>query len=162
MSQKNEISIEIPQAELDTINGLIGQIKTILSPYLHSLTAEEIEGMAKIGDKSVAFIQKVGEYTISNPEFVPELLMDVVEFNKDVKAQNQLTPVYKMLNQINRDLKDTLILCGSESFAPSLIYYNNVKAYSKQGYPNSKTIYEDLKKRFPGRKKKDNDSDPTS
>jgi len=151
MSQKNEISIQIPPADLAKINQLILELKTALAPFIIGLTPDEIAGMAKMGDKTVAFVDKVKDYTDSNPEFVPTNMMNVADFKIDVAAVVALAPVSKSINQISDDLKDTLILSGSEALIPALMYYGNVKFNASQGVASAKTIYEDLKKRFPGR-----------
>ena len=154
MSQKNEISIVIPPAEVVVINKLLSDLKQKIAPYIHALTADEIAGFIKMGDKSVAFVNKVKDYTISNPEFIPTDVMDVKEFNIDTDAVNVIAPVLKVVSQIESDLKDTFILCGSESFLASLIYYRNVRNKAAEGVASAKAIYEDLKKRYPGKGKK--------
>ncbi len=151
MSQKNEIAIQIPSADLANINQLVAQLKTAVAPYIQGLTPDEIAGMAKMGDKTVAFVDKVKDYTDSNPEFVPANMMNVADFKIDVAAVVALAPVSKSINQISDDLKDTLMLCGNEAFIPALMYYGNVKFNASQGVASAKTIYEDLKKRFPGK-----------
>jgi phage major head subunit gpT-like protein len=153
MSQKNTIAVVIPAAQLTVINGLITQLKTALAPYIHALTKDEIKGIAKMGDKTVAFVDKVKDYTVSNPEFVPTNMINVTDFNVDVNAVNVLSPVSKSVNQIAGDLEDTLMLCGNEALIPALIYYGNVKFNANNGVASAKTIYEDLKQRFPGRGK---------
>lgn len=151
MSQKNQIAIVIPAADLANINNLVAQLKTAIAPYIHALTADEIKGMLKMGDKTVAFVDKVKDYTVSNPEFIPTDMMSVADFNIDVEALKTLAPVAKNINQISADLQDTLILCGNEAFVPALMYYGNIKFKASNGVASAKPIYEDLKKRFPGR-----------
>jgi hypothetical protein len=153
MTQKNEISIEIPQAELAKINDLATQLKAAIAPYIIGLTKKEIAGIFKMGDKTVAFVSKVKDYSTTNPEFVPNF-MSVVDFIVDVDAVNALSPVSKSIKQINTDIDDTLMLCGSEALTAALMYYRNVKFNADQGVASAKPIYEDLKKRFPGKSKK--------
>ena len=153
MPQKNAIAVVIPAAQLTVITGLITQLRTAIAPYIHALTAEEIKGIAKMGDKTVAFVDKVKDYMVSNPEFVPANLINVADFNVDVNAVNVLSPVSKSVNQIAGDLEDTLMLCGNEALIPALIYYHNVKFNASNGVASAKTIHEDLKQRFPGRGK---------
>lgn len=156
MTQKNEISIAITPNDLAEINDHLTKVKQILAPYMHPLTVDEIAGLAKMGDKSVAFVNKVMDYTVSNPEFVPTDVMDVAEFKIDTAAMNTINPVHKVVTQIESDLNDTLILCGSESYIASLIYYRNVRNKAAEGVASAKAIYEDLKERYPGRGKKTN------
>jgi hypothetical protein len=152
MSQKNEIAVVIPPAKLETINGLLAQLKAEIAPYLHALTTDEIRGIAKMGDKTVAFVSKVKDYTVTNPEYTPNF-MSVADFTVDVDAVNTLSPVAKTVQQISADLTDTLMLCGNEALVAALMYYGSVKFNASQGQASAKTIYEDLKQRFPQRGK---------
>lgn len=154
MSQKNQIALVMPAAELANINNLVAQLKTAVAPYIHSLTPSEIGSLFKMGDKTVAFVDKIKDYTVSNPEFIPTDMMNVTDFNVDYDAVKALMPVLKSINQISTDLKDTLILCGNEALEPAMMYYGNVGFKAKNGVASAKPIYEDLKKRFPGRAKK--------
>ena len=156
MTQKNEIAVVIPQADLEQITNLLTQLKAALAPYLHPLTADEIKSIAKMGDKTVAFVNKVKDYTLTNPEYTPAF-MSVPDFNVDIDTVNQLTPIYKSLQQISDDLNDTCILAGNEALMAALMYYGNVKFNASQGQASAKSIYEDLSKRFPGRTKKQNE-----
>jgi hypothetical protein len=148
MSQKNEIAVVIPQSELEKINSMLVELKTAIAPYVHALTKEDIKGIAKMGDKSVAFVSKVKDYTSTNPEYVPDF-MNVADFNIDVTAVASLSPLAKMVKQISNDLADTMMLSGNEALVAALLYYGNVRYNAKVGQTSAKTIYEDLKKRFP-------------
>lgn len=150
MSQKNEISVIIPPAELEEINTLIVQLKDALAPYIVPLTVKEIKGIAKMGDKTVAFVDKVKDYTVSNPEFILKEGMNVEDFNVDVNAVKTLAPLFKSVSQISTDLQDSIMLSGNEALIPALMYYGSVQLNAKNGVASAKTIYDDLKKRFPG------------
>lgn len=151
MSQKNEISVVIPAAELTNINNLLAQLKTALAPYIHGLTTDEIRGIAKMGDKTVAFVNKIKDYTTTNPEYTPAF-MNVADFVIDINAVNGLSSVHRSAQQIADDLSDTMMLSGNEALVAALMYYGNVKFNASQGQASAKTIYEDLKKRFPQRR----------
>lgn len=150
MSQKNEINVVIPAAELAEINSLVAQLKDAIAPYIVALTTKEIIGIAKMGDKTVAFVDKVRDYTVSNPEFILKEGMNVEDFNVDVDAVKTLVPLFKSVSQISTDLQDSIMLSGNEALIPALMYYGSVQLNAKSGVPSAKTIYEDLKKRFPG------------
>jgi hypothetical protein len=150
MSQQNLVNVTIPAAKLQTIKGLVEQLKTELAPYVTTLTEEERMSVLKLGDKSVAFVNKVKDYTVSNPEFVPPFL-SLPDLLTDITAVDELTPILQGLQQITSNVDDTVMLSGSEAFIGSLMYYNAVKFGDKTGIANAKLIFEDLKKRFPGR-----------
>ena len=152
MSQKNEINIVIPQTVLDDVSVYFTKIKETLSPYLHGLTKDEIESIFKKGDKTVAFVDKVKDYTTTNPEFIPNF-MNVTDFVTDVIAVDGLNPIFKTSKQVTDDLNHTIMLAGNESLLGALLYYRSVKFQADAGVPSAQTIYDDLKKRFPGRGK---------
>jgi hypothetical protein len=150
MSQQNLVNVTIPAAKLQTIKGLVDQLKTELAPFVITLTNEERMTVLKLGDKSVAFVNKVKDYAISNPEFVPPFL-SVPDLVTDITAVDELTPILRGLEEITSNLDDTVMLSGSEAFVGALMYYNGVKLGDKTGIADAKLIYEELKKRFPGR-----------
>lgn len=154
MSQKNQINVVIPETELAEINSLVVQLKAAIAPYIVALTADDIKGIAKMGDKTVAFVDKVRDYTVSNPEFILKEGMNVEDFNVDVDAVKTLSPIFKSVSQISTDLQDSIMLSGNEALIPALMYYGSVQLNAKNGVASAKTIYEDLKQRFPGTKRK--------
>lgn len=150
MSQKNQIAVSIPDAELQNIAKLVTDLQKAVAPYVITLTPENRHSLLKMSDKSVAFVVKNLEYTKTNPEFVPPFL-SVTDMEADVNAIEQLRPLFKEIQQITDNLDDTLMLSGSEAFNAALLYYNNVKQAIKGNVPGAKTIYEDLSKRYTGR-----------
>lgn len=147
MSTKNQISIEIPQTVIDDVTENLQNARTLLAPYLQGLTAEEKETIFKMGDKTVATVQKVRDYTEINPEFAPSY-MDKAEFLKDVAVVTDLSPLRNLSNQLASDLGDTMMLAGNEALLAALLYYGTVKEASDKGIATAKPIYEDLSKRF--------------
>lgn len=156
MSQQNRISIEPKQAVVDEAIADIAKAYTTLKPYFQGLSKDERHSLLKMSDKTVAFVDKSDNYVKSHKEFVPPFL-DVVEMNKDLTAVKVLKPLRDLLATFHSDVDDTVLLCGSEAFTASRIYYNSVAYAAKQGVESAKPIAADLAKRFPGtpRKKKE-------
>lgn len=162
MSSKNEISIEIPEEVVTKVTYYLQESRTLLAPYLQGLTAKQRKELFKMGDKTVATVQKVKSYMETNPEFVPSY-MDTKEFNKDERVVTQLDPVVNLSMQLATDVKDTMMLAGSEALQSSLLYYGQVREANSKGVPTARAIYEDLQPRFSRRSKKkesDDDSKP--
>ncbi|AZB31650.1 MULTISPECIES: hypothetical protein [Chryseobacterium] len=155
MSTKNQISVEIPLAVIAEVNQKLQDCRTLLAPYLQGLTKEEKESMFKMGDKTVATVQKVKSYMETNPEFIPNY-MDKVEFLKDEAVVTSLTPLGNLVTQLSSDIEDTLTIAGSEALVSALLYYGTTKEASDKGVATAKPIYEDLSQRFTkkGNKKK--------
>lgn len=147
MSTKNQISVEIPATVISNVQEKLQECRTLLAPYLQALTSEEKETIFKMGDKTVATVQKVEDYTETNPEFAPAY-MDQGELKKDVAVVTDLSPLRNLANQLASDLSDTIMLAGNEALLAALLYYGAVKEASNKGVATASPIYDDLSKRF--------------
>lgn len=147
MSTKNQISVEIPLAIIAEVNQKLQDCKTLLSPYLQGLTVEERKSLFKMGDKTVATVQKVKNYMETNPEFIPNY-MDKAEFLKDEAVVTNLSPLGNLATQLTSDIEDTVTLAGSEALVSALLYYGTTKEAFDKGVATAKPIYEDLSQRF--------------
>jgi hypothetical protein len=150
MSQKNQVSFKLADADLSEINAAIATLKSKLLPHLKSLNAADRHELPKMGDKTVAFVRKALDHCSQNPEIAPQFL-DVDEFKTDVEAVESIRHLYAPLLQITDALGDTMMLSGSEGYSAALTFYNAVKSAQKSNIPKAGTIYEDLSSRFPGK-----------
>lgn len=146
-NNENVVSTEIPYKQLNDIVTKTQELKGLLKPYLIALNPEDRKRGLKMSDKSLPFVEKAAEYAKSRTEFTPPF-MEVNELAIDLKAVNDLTQVYREVDQLCKDLNDTIMQSGSEAFAEALAYYNSVKQAAKMNRPQAKAVYEDLKKRF--------------
>lgn len=153
----NKISIEIPPEDMQAIKDAIAVLAAKLSPVLIALTNEQRRDRAKMGEASRPFVEKVVEYSNSNPQFLPSFT-NVVELLKDWKAYQELNPVFNALNQINSNLNDTLLELGVDLMRFANAYYNQVKQGVKMDVPNAKPIEADLRVRYQRRPKKNGDN----
>ncbi|MGO4708958.1 hypothetical protein AB4Y90_07535 [Chryseobacterium sp. 2TAF14] len=147
MSTKNQISVEIPQNVLAEVNQKLQECKTLLAPYLQALTVDDRKSLFKMGDKTVATVQKVKSYLETNPEFAPSY-MDKAEFLKDEAVVSGLSPIFNLAEQLASDLNDTVTLAGSEALTASMLYYGSTKEAASKGVATAIPIYEDLSQRF--------------
>lgn len=111
MSTKNQISLQIPPAVLAEATEKLQDVRTLLAPYLQALAPGEKKSIFKMGDKTVAKVQKVEDYTETNPEFTPSY-MDKPEFKKDVAVVTDLSPLRNLSVQLASDLSDTITIAG--------------------------------------------------
>lgn len=148
---ENRISIALSQADITEINEAVNTLAQKLQPILIALEATNKQMIAKIGDKSVPFVDKTVQYSQSNPEFLPAFI-DAAEFKKDFDAFITLNNILRPLAQIAKNLDDTATLCGSEGVAAANAYYASVKQGVKMGVPNAKAIYDDLSQRYEAQK----------
>lgn len=149
MSLENKISQSVSAESLKKVTDAIQVINTEL-PFLLNLNADERKSLLKMGDKTVAFVQKALEYAKQNPQTVP-VFLDMVEFEKDVQLVSSLSKVLYPVEQLAEKLDDTCKIAGSEAYAAALVYYNAAKAAAKAGVPGLKSVMDDLSSRFPGR-----------
>ena len=158
MSNENKISIIVSvqtiQDALQAINTLKGQLTGLVT-----LTPDERRTYLKMGDKSLAFVQKAQEYAGLHPELVPSFV-DVAEMKKDIDAVMALQTIYRALNEIHSALDDSILLAGSEAFMAALTFYNAAKSAAKSNVQGAKAIADDLGARFPGHKRKQSPVNP--
>ena len=147
MSTSNQIHVEIPETVITLVKGKLNECKVTLAPFMQGLTADERRDLFKMGDKTVATVQKTQSYVETNPEFIPAY-MDVREFNSDVTVVNQLKPIEDLVQQLGVDVSDTRMLAGSEALQQALFYYGQVREADSKGVPSSRAIYEDLQPMF--------------
>lgn len=119
---------------------------------LINLSVEDRHNLAKMGDKTLAFVTKSLEYAKQNPMVVTSFF-DVAEFEKEVTTMNTLLRILKPMRQLLEEIDDTTLYVGSEAYTDALTFYTALKGAVKAGVPGMKTVYDDLQARFPGRGK---------
>jgi hypothetical protein len=151
MSQKNALTATLTDADKQAILQQVAQVKQQLSHLLlFNLTAEDRHGLLKMGDRSMAFVNKALTYASQNPTLVPPYI-SVEEAVKDNTLAAQLSDIARELAVLSTALDDTIMIAGSEAYDAALQFHGSVKAASRSNTPGSQAIYEDLSQRFPGR-----------
>ena len=103
--------------------------------------------MAKMGDKTVAFVQKAYEYCCENPSLVPPFI-DMAAFKVDVSALELLKSFYNPLTLVVEAIDDSILMSGSEAYQAALMFYGSMKTAAKSKVPNAESIYNNLFDRF--------------
>ena len=158
MAIPNRISAVIPDGVItDAIAGINTAI-TKLKPYLlDSLTADEVGGLAKLGEKSEPFVDKGLEFATTNGTFVPNWV-DMPEAEKDFGYFEALRPVDILLGQFAKQVANSRIEAGAEALDAVNDFYKSVKQAHTNGVAAATPIYEEMKKRYEvilaGKKKK--------
>lgn len=145
----NEFHSDIPAAVLDQVQQHLDAIKTALAPYLISLTPEERKTMLRMGDKTVAFVQKTAELATNNPSFVPSFV-SLAELKQDMAGIAALAPLRQQFEQLALDTDSTVMVAGSEALGTSLIIYGNTKFLAKNKQPGAQAGFDELRVQFPG------------
>lgn len=154
MSQENQVSTTIPAEALADIKAKLDALNASLANYLlFNLTPSDRLELSKMGDKTIAFVQKSLEYAESNPTLVPGYL-DIAEAKKDFVLSQELNNILQQVSTLQRAIEDTTMVAGSEAYNAALVFYNSVKGASRVNVPGSEAVYNDLQQRFAAKTKK--------
>ncbi|GHU28333.1 hypothetical protein FACS1894164_20700 [Spirochaetia bacterium] len=147
----------IPADILAQVQSKINEALMLLKPYTVQLTPVERREILKMGEKTLAFVEKAHDLAKQNPAFCPSYL-DMNEFDIDFEDAHGLWTPQNMAQQLKEAIDDTEMVSGSESYHHALIFYNAVKAAAAQDVFGAKAVYEELRSRFPhkGRPKSSN------
>ncbi|MCW3074195.1 MAG: hypothetical protein JWP69_1264 [Flaviaesturariibacter sp.] len=147
---ENVAAVPIPDDVVKRVQGHFDAIDDELRPYITPLTAEERKRRLKMGDGNEPLVNKVVEYTGTAPQLAP-FYMSIPDLKVDADNIKVLGPLQQRADQTAANINDTLMVCGGEAMQQSLMYYNGVKQAAETGVAGARPIYDDLKKRFPGR-----------
>jgi hypothetical protein len=150
---ENKHNQAIPRDVIEQIQDLLNQVKELMSPYAVALTPSERHSMPKMGEKSVAFVDKAHDIVEQNRQMCPPYL-DIDAFNVDYEDANGLWALQNIATQVQEIISDTAMAAGSEAYQASLAFYNYIKIAAAQNVPGAKAIYEELRTRFPRGKRK--------
>ncbi|PZF73483.1 hypothetical protein [Taibaiella soli] len=154
MGQSNLISAAISNENKTAVDNALNTVAAALKDILvFNLTPDQRTAMLKMGDKTLAFVDKALEYARQNPNLVPQYV-DIPEAEKDLALTRDLFHIYQKLTALTRSVEDAMMVAGGEAYEASLIFYNSVKGASRSNAAGSQAIYEEMQKRFPRRSKK--------
>jgi hypothetical protein len=143
----------IPQDILTQAQTKISEIKTLLAPYIVALTPSERQELPKMGEKTISFVEKAYDFAQQNPNLVPPYL-NMTAFGVDFEDAHGLWTLVNSIRQLDENTSDTEMAAGSEAYQAALVFYKSVKMAAAQDIPGAKAVYEELKTRFPGGKRK--------
>lgn len=148
MPDFKRISAELSDQDITELRALVVAARSKL-PFLRNLTTQERKELAKLGDKTVGFDEKVQAYMVTNPEFVPGFI-DTAEVHKDRLLRTRFMGFLSEFMTLAEHMDDTMTILGSEILMADLAYYQSVREAAKRGVPGAQQIYDDLRTRFPG------------
>jgi hypothetical protein len=143
----NRISITITDAQKTSVKDAVTEVANLTQNWHVPISKEELKPLPKIADGSIPFVEKVAQYAVSNPEFLPPF-GDVPEFKKDFKGFMDLREIVRPLRQVVDNLENSMMVCGSEAWEFARAYYKSVQYHAKMGVPGAQAIYDDLRQRF--------------
>ena len=143
----------IPQEVLTQAQTKINETAALLAPYFVALTPTERHELPKMGEKTISFVEKAYDFAKQNPNLVPPYL-DIAAFGVDFGDAHGLWTLVNSIRQLEENAGDTEMTAGSEAYQAALVFYKSVKMAAAQDVPGAKAVYEELRTRFPGGKRK--------
>ncbi|NEQ28095.1 MAG: hypothetical protein F6K28_55730 [Microcoleus sp. SIO2G3] len=140
----NRISAQLSPADYAEIMAALDTVREKL-PFLVGLSVSDRRTLAKLGDKSRAFVQRSAEFAQQNPDYLPRLF-DLDEMRRDVELFEVLSSILMSLTQLQELVKDTSMLVGSEAYAAARVVYRSAKANGEGAGFDS--LLEELGQRF--------------
>jgi len=107
----------IPPAVAEQVKARLHEINALLSPYATPLTAKERQEIAKMGEKTLSFVEKSYELATDNSGLCPPFL-DMTAFGIDMTDATGLRVLVNAAAQNLEILDDIVMLAGSEAYHP--------------------------------------------
>lgn len=144
------ISVQLSDADQAAVMTAIDTIREKL-PFLVGLTPNERRTLAKLGDKSHAFVQKTAEFAQRHPDYLPRLF-NLEEMQRDVELFEALSPILMALTHVQELVQDTHTIVGSEAYAAARVVYKSAKANGQGAGLDS--LIDEMGQRFVSRARK--------
>ncbi|NLE25906.1 MAG: hypothetical protein GX625_11310 [Clostridiaceae bacterium] len=162
MPHTNNVSFTLSEEELNDINSALDTLERILLPKTISLTPEIRHELLKMGDKTIAFVEKSLEYGEQNHQFVPQFV-DLEEAWKDLNGVKTIRTVDRRIDVLSQRLDDTRMQAGSEAYSASRSIYGQIQLIAKATHSvEAQKARDELKARFMGRSAKPNEQETVS
>ena len=122
----NRIDASLSAADRDAALAAVNTIREKL-PFLLDLSPEERHALPKMGDRSLAFVNKALEVATQNPDFLPRSF-DLEAMRRDVELLAALRPIVLALTQLRELVDDSALQVGSEAYVAALAVYQYARA----------------------------------
>lgn len=149
----NRISFNLTDEEKTELGGAVNTLVNILEPKLKTLLPEERRELPKMGDKTVAFVEKALEFGQEYPQYMPAFI-EVPEALIDFEAVKTMRNYFTQLERITNQLDDSMLLAGSEAYGSALSIYKVMKNAAAMGQPGAEEAVQELANRFPRGKRR--------
>ena len=101
----NRVSATLSAANNQAIFNAIAEIRANM-PFLVDLSVEERKRLAKMGDRSLGFLNDAHMMALQNPDMLPRSF-GVDEMTLDVNLFRDLHPILMAINQLRELIEDT-------------------------------------------------------
>ena len=148
----NRLSLDITDAQKLDVGKASTDLNNATKPFNIVVDKEEVKSLSKLGDIRIPCVEKITQYSVTNPEFLPPYA-DVPEFQKDFKTFTDIREMLRPLRQVLDNLENTAAVSGSEAWEFAREYYKTVQFNAKMGVPGAQAIYDDLRPLFEAKPK---------
>ena len=150
---ENRISFQLTDEENTQVQQAVNVLVGVLESKFITLSPEDRRELPKMGDKTVAFVDKALEYGEVYPDYIPKFI-DIPESKVDFEAVKTLRSIITPLERLTNLANDTMTLAGSEAYISALSIYKVLKNAAGMGQPGAEEAARELSNRFPrGRRK---------
>ena len=156
---KTEINYEMTAEQYDRIVQCVKGMDAELG-FTINLTMEQNQRLSKLGDKSVAFVDKTMTYSTDRPDLIPPC-SDMIDFKRDYELANKLRQLIEITRPVLQKMKDSYFLVGANTLMAARKFYGYIKAAAVAGAPGATAIRNDLRKRYAKIKSTEMDTEPS-
>jgi hypothetical protein len=110
----------------DAIGLAFGNLQQAIKNALSVITGEQRQRAVRMGDSSVAFVDKALEVARQNPDLLRRGF-DIDEFQRDVESRRRLHALEMQLTQLLEQVRNAAIAHGSDAMSGALEVYSSVK-----------------------------------
>ena len=146
---QNLVSLDISAADVAEFDAALAVIEKFVKPLL-SLTADEVKGLSKMGDKSEQFCRQAAMLLGQNRDVLPATFA-LDEMVSDLAAFDMLRPRAVRLHDAVAKLDDTLMALGSDVMVAASKGYGLMQMFGKD--ESLTMLQEAMSVRRPGNRK---------
>lgn len=140
----NRLTLDITDTQKSGIASKTTELADLTKDFETEISKDELKSLSQIADGRLPFVEKSADYAVSDSEHLPAIV-DVAEFQKDLKTYKDLRELVRPLRQILGNLETSMAVAGSEAWSAARAYYKMVQLNAKMGVPGAQAVYDDLK-----------------
>jgi hypothetical protein len=147
------ISITFTDDEKKAIDNALATLEQVLKGKVVNLTPMQRKQYSRVKYNMENWVNKTSSYIANNAALTPSFV-DSSKLRLDMDAHTFLNTRIDKMELILRGVKDTNLLLGSDIYDACITFYRSVKVAAQGNAASASAIYDDLKKQFPGGRKK--------
>jgi len=134
---------------LENLQTILNNAITLLQANSPDVALSEAERRRLLGSgvRRYGFIDKVSDFAVANPEFIPPY-MNEADLKDAIRQIELLRDISATLQQLLRITNDDLLVAGDEAYRIALMYYNSVKEAANRRVPGAEAIFRILRAFF--------------